>query len=193
MLGHIINVIKESELDWISTPWAMVCLAQLLSWHVVADESSTSEASGGQDTPAMKKWMKLWNWKTMYVWAHSRWRFWREEQLKAPAHHTHIMIVPLRHAVVESGKAHPLPPGLQVLHAYTMLTAGSKHVSIVVWNMTNSAIPHISRRVCTCSACNVSYMLVPPAELPSEEETVKGAEAPSRMIVCPGATRKDDG
>ena len=26
-LGRIINVIKESELDQISTPWAMVCLA----------------------------------------------------------------------------------------------------------------------------------------------------------------------
>ena len=44
------------------------------------------------------------------------------------------------HAEVESGKAHPLPPGLQVLHTYTMLTADSKHVSIVVWNMTYSAI-----------------------------------------------------
>ena len=35
-------------------------------------------------------------------------------------------------ADVESGKACPLPPGLQVLHAYTMLIAGSKHVSIMV-------------------------------------------------------------
>ena len=29
-LGHIINIIKESELDQISTPWATVCLAQML-------------------------------------------------------------------------------------------------------------------------------------------------------------------
>ena len=39
----------------------------------------------------------------------------------------------------------------------------------------------------------VSAMLVPPAEVPSEEETVEGMEAPQRMIVCPGVTRKDDG
>ena len=31
MLGCIINIIKESELDQISTPWATVCLAQMLS------------------------------------------------------------------------------------------------------------------------------------------------------------------
>ena len=30
-LARVINVIKESEMDQISTPWAMVHLAQLLS------------------------------------------------------------------------------------------------------------------------------------------------------------------
>ena len=54
-LEHIINVIKESELEWISTPWAMVCLAHLLSQCVVADESSTREASGGWDTPVVEE------------------------------------------------------------------------------------------------------------------------------------------
>ena len=29
----------------------MVCLAQLLSWHVVTEESPRGEASGGQDAP----------------------------------------------------------------------------------------------------------------------------------------------
>ena len=52
--------------------------------------------------------------------------------MSAHAHDTHVMVVPIRCTEVESGKAHPLPPGLQVLHAYTMLTAGSKQVSIVV-------------------------------------------------------------
>ena len=47
-------------------------------------------------------------------------------------HDTHVMVAPIRHAEVERGKARPLPPGLQMLHAYTMLTAGSKQVSIVV-------------------------------------------------------------
>ena len=50
-LARVINVIKESELDQISTPWAMVHLAQLLSWCVVTEESPQCEASGGQDAP----------------------------------------------------------------------------------------------------------------------------------------------
>ena len=89
------------------------------------------------------------------------------------------MIVPLRHAVVESGKAHPLSPGLQVLHAYTMLTAGSKHVSIVVWNMTNSAI-FLKRDVCMAHV--VSATSVPQVELLSEEETVEGMEVPREWL-----------
>ena len=76
---------------------------------------------------------------------------------------------------MESGKACPLPPGLQVLHTYTTLTAGSKHVLIVVRNMTDSAI-FLKKGVRIAHV--ISATLVPPAELPSEEETVKGAEAP---------------
>ena len=51
---------------------------------------------------------------------------------QAPAKDTHIMVAPIRHAEVVRGKEHSLPPRLQVLHVYTMLTAGSKQVSIVV-------------------------------------------------------------
>ena len=83
------------------------------------------------------------------------------------------------HAEVESGKAHPLPPGLQVLHTYTMLTADSKHVSIVVWNMTYSAI-FLKKGMYIVHV--VSAMLVPPAELPLEEETVEGMEVPQEQL-----------
>ena len=50
-LARVINVINESELDQISTPWAMVCLAQLLLWHVMTEESPRGKASGGQEVP----------------------------------------------------------------------------------------------------------------------------------------------
>ena len=53
------NVIKESELDQISTPWAMVRLVQLLSWHVMTEESSTREASGGKDAPMTDEMDKI--------------------------------------------------------------------------------------------------------------------------------------
>ena len=73
------------------------------------------------------------------------------------------------------GKHAPLPPGLQVLHTYTTLTAGSKHVLIVVRNMTNSAI-FLKKGVHVVHV--LSATLVPPAEVPLEEETVKGMEMP---------------
>ena len=38
-------------MDQISTPWAMVCLAQLLSWHAMT-ELSRGKMTAGQDAPA---------------------------------------------------------------------------------------------------------------------------------------------
>ena len=67
----------------------------------------------------------------------------------------------------------PCPPGLQVLYTYTMLTAGSKHISIMVWNMTDSGI-FLKKGVHVAHV--VSATLVPPVEVPSEEEPVKGTE-----------------
>ena len=91
---------------------------------------------------------------------------------RVPAHDMHLMVVPISCADVESGKACPLPPGLQVLHAYTMLTAGSKQVSIVVRNMTDSTI-FLKKGVCVTHV--VSMMLVSPVEVPSEQ--VEGTSA----------------
>ena len=80
------------------------------------------------------------------------------------------MVVPIRHTEVESGRAHQLPLGLQVLHVYTMLTTGSKQVSIVVRNMMDSAI-FLKKGACVVYV--VSATLVPPEEVPSEP--AKGA------------------
>ena len=54
---------------------------------------------------------------------------------------THVMVTPIGCAELKQGQnACQLPPGLQVLHVYTTLTAGNKQVSIVVRNMTDKAI-----------------------------------------------------
>ena len=55
MIGRIINVIWESEIDYLSIPWAMVQMAQLLScWKSTvvftlgnAGEAQSEGASGG--------------------------------------------------------------------------------------------------------------------------------------------------
>ena len=137
----------------------------------MADKSSTGEVLGGQDAPMTDEMDEVVELKDNVCMGPFQTEILKGRVARAPTFHTHIMIAPIRHAEVESGKACPLPPGLQVLHTYTMLTAGSKHVSIVVQNMTDSAI-FLKKGVHVVSA-----MLVPPAEVPSEEP-VKGMEAP---------------
>ena len=39
-------------MDQISTPWAMVHLAQLLSWCVMTEDSPRGKMAAGQDAPA---------------------------------------------------------------------------------------------------------------------------------------------
>ena len=58
-------------------------------------------------------------------------------------------------------------PGLQVLHAYTTLTAGCKQIAIVVRNMTDQAI-FLKKGVQVVHV--VSAMLAPPEEMPSKQE-----------------------
>ena len=46
-LGRIINIIKESELDQLVTPWATIHLVQLLSWRRGVENTSQEGAVGG--------------------------------------------------------------------------------------------------------------------------------------------------
>ena len=77
------------------------------------------------------------------------------------------MVAPIGCSEVKQGRACQLPPGLQVFHAYTTLMAGSKQVSIVVWNMTDNAI-FLKKGARVVDI--VSVMLAPSAEVPSEQD-----------------------
>ena len=50
-LAQVINVIKESEMDQISTPWVTVCLVQMVQC-VMTEESHKDKNAAGQDAPA---------------------------------------------------------------------------------------------------------------------------------------------
>ena len=50
-LAQVINVIKESEMVQILTPWVTVHLAQLLQ-HVMTEESHKDKNAAGQGAPA---------------------------------------------------------------------------------------------------------------------------------------------
>ena len=91
-----------------------------------------------------------------------------------------MMITPLR---VEGRpwETKPLPPGLHVLHAYTCLKNGSRRVSLVVRNVSDS---HIFLKKGVLVAWVVSASLVPAAELSPEMEAALGEESrPEPMSV----------
>ena len=86
----------------------------------------------------------------------------------------HIMSTALRHLELESGKACPLPPGLQVLHAYMTLAAGNKIILIVVQHMSDSPI-FLRRGVHIAHVVMATLVLL--VELTSGEEATMSAEA----------------
>ena len=156
----------------------MVCLAQLLSWCVVTEMSSVDGVSGGKDAPTTDEMDEVVEMKDNVCVGPFQTEILKGRVARVPTHDTHLMVVPIRHAEVESGRAHPLPPGLQVFHAYTTLMAGNKNASIVAQNMTDSAI-FLKKGVCVVHV--VSAMLVPQAELPTEEP-VEGTEVPQEQM-----------
>ena len=138
-LVRVINVIKESEMYRISMPWVTVCLAQLLSRRVVA-EGTPEKGAEGTDVPGeneldtvikMKNSMHVGPFQTEIL---------EGKISQAPTHNTHVMVTPIGCAELKQDRGCQLPPGLQVLHAYTTLETGCKQISIVVWNMTDQAI-----------------------------------------------------
>ena len=96
----------------------MVCLVQLLSWHFVTEESPTGEASGGQDAPMTDEMDEIMEMKNNVCVGPFQTEILKGRVARAPAYDTHLIVAPIRCTDVESGKAWPLLPGLQALHAY---------------------------------------------------------------------------
>ena len=93
----------------------------------------------------------------------------------------HIMITPLKVGEGQLQDSRLLPPGLHVLHAYTCLKNGSRKVSLMVRNMSDSHI-FLKKGVLVAQVMSVSP--VPPMELSPEMEAILGVEArPEPMSV----------
>ena len=179
-LGRIVNVIKESELDQLSTSWAMVQASHLLcqcgtvalesgdTSSNPADEGATmSEASQDLEIGEpifMKESMKLGPFQTQIIECKTK---------SLLGESAHVMVMPLKAGEAQPDGAWPLPPGLHALHAYTWLKMSSSKVSVVGRNMSDSPI-YLKKGVQV--ACMVSASLVPPAELSPEMEAALGAE-----------------
>ena len=94
---------------------------------------------------------------------------------------SYVMITPLR-AEGQPRETKPLPLGLHVLHTYTRLKNGSRRVSLVVRNVSDS---HIFLKKGMSVARVVSASLVPPTELSPEMEAALGVESqPKPMSVA---------
>ena len=94
---------------------------------------------------------------------------------------SYTMITPLR-AKGRPQETKLLPPGLHILHAYTRLKNGSRKVSLVVRNVSDS---YIFLKKGVPVAWVVSVSLVPPVELSPEMEATLGAESrPEPMSVA---------
>ena len=177
MIGRIINVIWESEIDHLSTPWATAWMVQLLScWKSMtvftpgsAGEAQSEGASGGpqevdvDELVIVRESICLGPFQTEII------EGWVKPHLGDTAH---VMITPLKVGEGQPQEARPLSMGLHVLHTYTCLKNGSGRVSLMVRNMSNS---HIFLKKGVPVVCFVSASPVPPAELSPEMEATLGS------------------
>ena len=139
MIGWIINVIWESEIDCLSMPWTRVRMVQLLScWKSTAvlalgsAETQTEHASRGHqkmdvdELVMVRESVCLGPFQTKII----------EGQIKPLMGDTaHVMVTPLKVGEGQPRDSRPLPLGLHVLHTYTHLKmavarfpSGQKHI-----------------------------------------------------------------
>ena len=145
MIGRVINVIRESEIDCLSTPWATARMAQLLSCQKSmavftpgnAGEAQSEVASGGpqevdmDELVTVRESFHLGLFQTEIIEGRVRPLF---------GDMAHVMITPLKAGEGQPWEARPLPPELHILHAYTCLKNGSGRVSLMVRNMSEGHI-----------------------------------------------------
>ena len=185
-IGRIINVIRESEIDCLSMPWATARMAQLLSCQKsVVDFTpgnageAQSEATSGEpqevdvdELVTVRECICLGPFQTEIIEGCVRPLF---------GDTAHVMITPLKAGEGQPWEARPLPLGLHIFHEYTHLKNGSSRVSLMVRNMSDS---HIFLKKGVPVARVMSASLVPPTELSLEMEATLGTEArPESMSV----------
>ena len=180
MLGRIINVIKESEMDRLLTPWPMVRASHLLSWWgtVVEDLGVVSDGPMEEGAIAVEPSMGQDLDKPVFMKENVRLGLFQTQILECRVkpligESTHVMVMHLRAEETQPGGAQPLPPGLHILHAYTRLKMSSSKVSVVVRNMSESSI-FLKKGVQVARV--VSALPIPPAELSLESEAILGME-----------------
>ena len=143
-LCRIVNVIRESELNRLSTLWSTARTSRLLSRQGTADLNSGAGGDAeegtaaleephkkGIDEPVMRESVRLGPFQMQIL---------KCKTTLLLGETAHVMVVPLKAGTVQPAGACPLPPGFHVLHVCTRLKMGSNKVSVIVCNMSDSPI-----------------------------------------------------
>ena len=176
-ISRLINVIHKSQIDSLATPWSTTRVAQLLSCRLgtvipgpEGAETQEEGACGGSlevnvdELVTVQESVCLGPFQTEII------EGWVKPLLGSTSY---VMITPLK-VEGRQRETKQLPLGLHVLHAYTHLKNGSRRVSLVVRNVSDSQI-FLKKGVPVARV--VSAMLVLPAELSPEMEATHGEES----------------
>ena len=157
--------------------WATVRVVQLLScqWSMAIPTSGGAEAqvegaSGGSLEGAINELVMVWESICLGPFQTEIIEGWVKPLLGGTSY---VMMTLLR-AEGRPQETKLLPPGLHILHAYTHLKNGSRKVSLVVRNVSDS---HIFLKKGVPVARVVSASLVPPVKLSPEMEATLGVES----------------
>ena len=135
-LSRIMNVIKESKMDQLSTPMVVVRMSSLLSQQGSVEEDPGVVASPLMGTKEVDEPVYI----KESVWVGPFQTQILECRVKPLlGESAHVMVTPLWVRTIQPGGAQLLPPTLHVLHTYTWLKMSSSKVS-VVRNMSESPV-----------------------------------------------------
>ena len=175
-ISRLINVIYESEIDSLATPWSTMRVARLLSCRLgMANPTSEGAetpgegASGGSPERSIDELVTVWESVCLGPFQTEIIEGWVKPLLGSTLY---VMITPLK-AKGQPWETKLLPLGLHVLHAYARLKNGSRRVALVVRNVSDSQI-FLKKGVPVVQV--ISALLVPPAELSPELEAALGEE-----------------
>ena len=97
-------------MDQISTPWVTVCLAQLLSQHVIAEET-LEKGVEGTDMPGEKEADTVVKMRGSTHVGPFQTEILEGKISQAPVHNTHVMVTPIGCAELRQGRPCQLPLG----------------------------------------------------------------------------------
>ena len=175
-VSRLINVIRESEIDNLTTPWSTARLVRLLSCQLGMvvpgpERGETPEEGACVGSPEVNIDELVMVWESVHLGP------FQTEIIEGCVNPllgstSYVMITPLR-VEGRQRETKPLPLELHILHVDTHLKNGSGRVSLVVRNVSDSQIFLKGLPV----ARVVSTMLVSPVELSPEMEAVLGKES----------------